>query len=283
MKPHRTAVRDYGAEPQQKQWSQPMKNIITAVTAAALSSAVFAEMPVDEIVHRANQAAYYAGQDGRADVEMKIADKDGNVRTREFSLLRMNTEGGNQRFYVFFKKPADLYKQVFLVWKEADEGKDDSRWMWLPALNLKRSIAPGDKRTSFVGSDFVYEDVSGRSLHEDTHELIETTDTQYVVRNTPKKPDEVSFAYYTVKIDKETFLPRRAEYFDKNGKLCRIVEATRVETIQGFPTVTESVVKDLNTGGSTVNVFRNIEYNIGLQESIFTERFLRRPPREVTR
>jgi hypothetical protein len=68
----------------------------------------------------------------------------------------MNTDNGNQRFYVYFKKPADLYKQVFLVWKEVGEGKDDSRWMWLPALNLKRSIAPGDKRTSFVGSDFVY-------------------------------------------------------------------------------------------------------------------------------
>lgn len=260
-----------------------MKRLMTVILTAAAAIGASAGLTADEIVNKANQAAYYAGKDGRADVEMKILDKSGNLRTREFSLLRMNTEGGNQRFYVFFKKPADLYKQVFLVWKETAEGKDDSRWMWLPALNLKRSIAPGDKRTSFVGSDFVYEDVSGRSLHEDTHELVETTDSQYVIRNTPKKPDEVTFSYYTVKIDKETFLPRLAEYYDRNGKLYRIVEATRVETIQGFPTVTESVVKDLNTGGSTVNTFSNIEYNIGLNENIFTERFLRRPPREVTR
>ena len=163
------------------------------------------------------------------------------------------------------------------------EGKEGSRWMWLPALNLKRSIAPGDKRTSFVGSDFVYEDVFDRSLKEDTHELIETTDTQYVVKNTPTKPGDVEFSYYIVQIDKETFLPRKAEYFARNGKLYRTVEATKVETIQGFPTVTESVVKDLNTGGSTVSRFSNIEYNIGFKENIFTERFLRRPPREVTR
>ena len=32
-----------------------------------------------------------------------------------------------------------------------------------------------------------------------------------------------------------------------------------------------------------INKFNNIEYNIGLNENIFTERFLRRPPREVTR
>jgi hypothetical protein len=244
---------------------------------------VQAELSVDEIVNKANLAAYYAGTDGRAEVEMNIIDKSGSTRTRKFALLRMNTDGGSQKFYVYFKEPADLYKQVFLVWKEVDEGKDDSRWMWLPALNLKRSIAPGDKRTSFVGSDFVYEDVSGRNLREDTHELVETTAMQYVVKNTPKKPDDVEFSTYTVWIDKDTFLPRKAEYLDKNGKPYRIVEATKIETIQSFPTVTESVVKDLNAGGSTVNTFSNIDYNIGLDENIFTERFLRRPPREVTK
>ena len=122
---------------------------------------------------------------------MKIIDKSGSARTREFTLLRMNTKNGTQKFYVYFKKPADLYKQVFLVWKEVDEGKDDSRWMWLPALNLKRSIAPGDKRTSFVGSDFVYEDVSGRNLREDRHELMDTTGTQYIIKNTPVDPKSV--------------------------------------------------------------------------------------------
>lgn len=259
-----------------------MKKLLTACAAVALSSVVYAQLSVDEIVTKANEAAYYAGDDGRADVAMTITDKSGSTRTRKFTILRLDTEGGNQKFYVYFKEPADLYKQVFLVWKEVAEGKNDSRWMWLPALNLKREIAPGDKRTSFVGSDFVYEDVSGRNLKEDQHELVETTETQYVVKNTPRNPGDVEFSYYTVRIDKDTFLPRKAEYYDKNGKLYRTVEATKVETIQGFPTVTESVVKDLNTGGSTVNTFSNVKYNIGLDQQIFTERFLRRPPREVT-
>lgn len=260
-----------------------MKKLCTVLALAATACIVQAEMNVEEIVTKANKASYYAGQDGRADVEMKIIDSSGTSRTREFTLLRMNEKNGNQKFYVYFKKPADLYKQVFLVWKEIDPDKDDSRWMWLPALNLKRSIAPGDKRTSFVGSDFVYEDVSGRNLKEDTHELLETTDTQYVIKNTPNDPEDVEFSYYTLKIDKTTFLPKIAEYFDKNGKLYRTVEATKTETIQDYPTVTESVVKDLNTGGSTENTFKNIKYDIGLKENIFTERFLRRPPREVTR
>jgi hypothetical protein len=166
------------------------------------------------------------------------------------------------------------------VWKHADKN-DDDRWLWIPALNLVKRIAPGDKRTSFVGSDFVYEDVSGRRLDQDTHELMETTDEFYKVRNTPKDPGSVEFAYYDVWIDKTTFLPRKAEYIDRNGKHYRTVEATKIETIQGYPTVTESVARDLITGSSTTNVFSDVEYSIGLNERIFTERFLRRPPREV--
>lgn len=258
-----------------------MKTLITAVLTLA-SVHAFA-LTVDEIVDKANQAAYYAGNDGQADVRMVITDSSGGERIREFRILRLNTGAGTQKFYVYFKEPADVRNQVFMVWKEVAQDKDDSRWLFLPALNLVKPIAPGDKRTSFVGSDFVYEDVSGRALREDNHELIQETDTQYLIKNTPKNPGAVDFSEYTVAVDKTTFLPVKAEYLDKNGKLFRRVEAVKVETVQGHPTVTESRVDDLARGGHTVNFFSNIQYDTGLKEMIFTERFLRRPPREATR
>jgi outer membrane lipoprotein-sorting protein len=258
-----------------------MKKWITALLVLASVNA-FA-LTVDEIVEKANQAAYYSGEDGQADVEMVITDAGGGERVREFRILRLNTGEGTQKFYVYFKEPADVRRQVFMVWKEVEQGKDDSRWLFLPALNLVKPIAPGDKRTSFVGSDFVYEDVSGRALWEDTHELVKETDTHYIVKNVPKNPGAVDFSEYTVQIDKETFLPVKAEYLDKNGKLYRRVEATKIETIPGFPTVMESKVTDLARGTHTVNSFSNVQYNIGLDERLFSERFLRRPPREATR
>ena len=235
-----------------------------------------AELTADEIVAKANQAAYYAGDDGRASVKMVISDG----RKREFNIIRMDSkEGLDQKFYVYFKAPSDVRKMSFLVWKKA--GGDDDRWLFVPALNLVKRIAPGDKRTSFVGSDFLYEDVSGRSLDEDTHELVETTDTQYVVKNIPKDKKAVKFSSYTVWIDKNTFIPNKSEYLDKNGKLYRRLESTKIETIQDIPTVTEMVASDLAAGTKTVNTFSNIKYNIGLKDRVFTERFLRRPPREV--
>ena len=252
-----------------------MMAVVAAVSLATAAQA--SDLTADEIVAKANDAAYYAGNNGRATVSMSLSDG----RSRDFVILRKDVQGGlDQKFYVYFKAPADVRKMSYLVHKRP--GKDDDRWLFLPALNLVKRIAPGDKRTSFVGSDFLYEDVSGRGLDEDTHELAETTGTQYVVNNTPKNPASVEFASYRVWIDKDTFLPRKAEYLDKNGKLYRRVSSEKIQTIQGHPTPTEQKAEDVARGTSTTITFSEIKYDIGLKDRIFTERFLRRPPREVT-
>jgi outer membrane lipoprotein-sorting protein len=251
--------------------------LILLVAAAARAGAQEA-LTADAIMAKANQAFYYAGADGRSDVTMTINDAQGGTRTRELTILRRN-EGEDQKFYVYFKAPADVRKMAYLVWKKT--GGDDDRWLFLPALNLEKRIAPGDKRTSFAGSDFFYEDVSGRSLKDDEHALAETTDKAYVILNTPKDKRSAEFASYKVWIDKATFLPMRSEYVDANGKVIRTIESEKVETIDGFPTVTSAVARDVAANTFTRNVFTNVKYGIGLNPSIFSQRFLRRPPREV--
>ena len=143
------------------------------------------ELTVNEIVEKANLASYYAGNDGKSDVKMTITDSQGRQRVREFRILRMDLEdGGEQKFYVYFKKPSDVAKMVFMVWKHL--GVNDDRWLYLPALDLVRRIDASDKRSSFVGSHFIYEDVSGRGVEEDSHELIDTTEKYYKIKMSQK-------------------------------------------------------------------------------------------------
>jgi outer membrane lipoprotein-sorting protein len=247
-----------------------------------LAGAAAAAPTVNEIVTKANLASYYAGDDGVARATMVITDASGRTREREFTILRKDLEdGGHQDYYVYFHKPGDVRKTVFLVQKKVDA--DDDRWMYLPALDLVKRIAASDKRTSFVGSHFLYEDVSGRGVEEDTHTLEEETDQHYVLLNTPVNTTGVEFASYRLWIDKATFLPVKAEYTDPQGTVYRRVEALKTETIDGYPTVTESRVEDLNTGASTVMTFKKVAYDQGLPEKIFTERYLRKPPRQYIR
>jgi len=258
-------------------------NALTVAFVAGLSLAALAAEPtVDEIVNKANLAAYYQGDDGRASVHMVITDAQGRTRTREFVILRRDVkDGADQKFYVYFQKPADVRKMVYMVWKHVDG--DDDRWLYLPALDLVKRIAASDKRTSFAGSHFLYEDVSGRSITDDTHTLVETTAEHYVLNNVPKDPKSVEFASYKLWIDKKTFLPMKAEYLGSDGKTQRIVEALEVKDIQGFPTVVKSRVTDLRSGGNTVSTFADIRYNVRLPDRVFTERYLRRAPRRHLR
>lgn len=234
---------------------------------------------VNEIIEKANEASYYKGNDGKALVEMAIKDKNGKTRTRSFIILRKNkADSKDQLFYVYFKKPADVRKMVFMVHKHVD--KNDDRWLFLPALNLVKRIAASDKRTSFVGSDFLYEDVSGRNPKDDDHVLVKTDEKHFIIKSTPKVTKGVEFTHYKVWIDKKSFLPLKAEYF-KGDKKYRSVEAAETKTIQGFHTITKSTVKNLETGSETTLTFSNIKYDNGFKDTLFTERYLRRAPKEA--
>ncbi|WP_370337306.1 outer membrane lipoprotein-sorting protein [Parvularcula marina] len=264
-----------------------LRNLIASTAIAfALGAPVFAQdaPAVQDIVNKASATAYYQGQDGKAKVKMEIKDEQGRTRSREFTILRTdvgNVDNGDQKFYVLFDLPADVKGTAFMVWKHMEA--DDDRWLYLPALDLVKRIAASDERTSFVGSHFFYEDVSGRGPAEDTHELVEVTDDYYIVDSTPKNTGAVEFSKFRNYIHKESFIPVKTEYFDAQGNIYRTYTAQAVDVIEGHPTVTKSEMTDTNMGGSTTLTYETVEYDVGLPDDVFSERYLRTPPRRYMR
>lgn len=243
-------------------------------------------MSADDIINKSNLASYYSGDDVKATIKMHITDSRGRERYREMTILRKDIkDGGRQNFYVFFHKPTDVSRMVFLVWKNID--KDDDRWLYIPAIDLVKRIAGSDKRSSFAGGVFTYEDVSGRRPGDDKHTLLKEEDINgrpaYVIKNEPKDKDQVEFSYYISWIDKKTMIPVKGDYFDKNGKLYRTIEVKDIETIGGFPTATKAIATNLESGLKTTIEFNDVKYNVGINKKIFKERYLRKPPKEVKR
>jgi len=244
------------------------------------------------IVAESQRAFYYAAEDMKALVTMALIDKDGNRRTRVMTMLRLDErDGGNQKYFVYFHEPGDVRRVVFMVWKYPD--KEDTRWLFIPAVDLIRQIAADDKRSSFVGSDFTYEDVSGRDVSADTHALLREEQlgarNTHVIQSVPK-----AAADYTKRVswvDTESLLPVKEEYYDAQDQLFRVFTADRIEDIRvgegqagtTFPTVMTRTMTNVKTGHRTEVTFDSIAYNVGLKDEDFSERRMRRPPSDWIR
>ncbi len=234
-----------------------------------------------EIVKKYHEAFYYQGKDFKARVEMKLINRNGKVRFRELTMLRKNEgpPGGNQKYFIYFHRPADVRRMSFMVYKYPD--RDDDRWLYIPALNMVKRIAAKDKLTSFVGSDFTYEDVSGRDIGEDTHEFLREEEIGgqhvYVIKSTPKVKDTY-YSYRIRWIDKETFLPLKEEYYNARDEVIKVFHADEIKVIKGYPTIVKRSMKNIESGHRTEVVFTDVDYDTGIKDQLFSERYLKRPP-----
>lgn len=264
-----------------------MKRVIIVTQFLILSLLVFSINAQDatELMKKSHLAYYYAGNDGLAEVNMTLIDKKGKERNREFYMLRLDlTDGGNQNYYTYFKKPSDVSRLTFMVHKSPDG--NDKRWIYVPAVDLVKPISADDKNSSFVGSDFSYEDVSGRHWTEDTHALKGDGEIDgkavYIIESIPKE-EYKGFSRKVSYIDKSILLPLKEEYFDKRDKLIRVFTANKIEEISGIPTVTVRSMENLKKNSKTIVEFTSIQYNIGITEDLFTERYLKNPPRKYVK
>ncbi len=254
---------------------------------SSLSSVAKADSAA-EIMQRSQDAYYYAGSDAKGRLLMELIDRNGGKRVRDMTMLRRNQEQkGEQKYFMYFHEPGDVRRFTFMIWKYL--AKDDDRWIYVPAVDLIRRIAAEDKYSSFVGSDFSYEDVSGRDVAEDTHSILreEKLGEQDVIVIESLPRDKAAFTRRISWIDKENHLPLMEEYYDAQNQLHRVFTADVIENITAgeggeghvYPTIMKRTMKNVRTGHRTEVTVMSINYDLGLEDADFSERRMRRPPR----
>lgn len=257
-----------------------LKALVGAALLATAPALTLAQTPSpEEIVQKQLSSFYLAGKDFQGKVSMRLTNAQGAKRERVMNMLRINVGNqGDQRYLISFEAPADVRGMGFLVWKYAR--KEDDRWLYFPALKAVKRVAADDKRSSFVGSDFTYEDISGRDADEEKHSLLREEKVgdrpTFVVESRPKAP--ASYSRRVSWIDRDRWLPLKEEYYDGEGKLQRTFKAEKVEDIGGHWTVTGRSMVNAQTGHRTDVTFTSVRYDLGLAEDLFSERSLRNPP-----
>ncbi len=250
-----------------------------------ISFSAFAENAF-EIMKKAEKASYYQGKDGMGQMLMKVYASDNAKPIKKmFYMMRLNVgNNGRQMFFTYFTAPSDIRRTTFLVHKYMD--KDDFRRLYIPSSDKVIAIAGSRKQDPFMGSDFAYEDVSGRNIRNDNHKFLgkEKIDGVecFVVESTPKAEFKKNDKYSKIKawIATTDYLPRKVEFYNQAGKLWKVYTSEKIKNIGGFPTILKRTMRTVTTGTHTVILVnpKKVRYNVGFKEDLFSERSLKNPP-----
>ena len=134
--------------------------------------------------------------------------------------------------------------------------------------------------TCLAGGGAVAEDV----VNVDTHTVLREDKLNevpvWVIESVPKDEDYSGYARRLSFIAQDLFLPLREEYYDEKGELERVFTAEVVETSDGIETITTRKMENVQEKRYTTVSFGKIDYNVGITEDVFTQRYLKNPPRE---
>lgn len=236
----------------------------------------------DEVARRVRDRD--VGRDSRAEMRMRLFDRQGRARERVMTLLMLRgTKGAGDRTLVRFTYPNDIRNTAFLVW-EHDEA-DDERFLYLPALGRVRRIAGEEKQESFVGSDLSYEDIGGRDVNDYTYAFVNpdaswtasdgTTHPAWALESRAKDP-RATYPRSVSLILKDRFIVVHAETFNARNERVKVFDVRRLERVDGIWTVLELTVINERDKTRTELTTTSIRYNTGLTEADFERRQLER-------
>lgn len=210
-------------------------------------------------------------------IKMELIDKNGAVNSRIVETWGMEEgEDDLNRMVMIFHEPASVKNTRFLV--AENKNRDDDKFIYLPALKKVRRIAASEGSSSFMGTDMTYDDMGTRDIEQDSHDLIKEEKYSnydcYVVKAVSVDPDDSQYSQRITWFDKATWVPVKIELYDKKGKMEKVMDVSKMEKVQGYWSVLETSMKNVQTGHSTKLTVGKLLYNEKLNPRLFTPNFL---------
>ena len=215
------------------------------------------------------------GMDSRIEMKMVLNDSRGRITERSLFLLRKENDG-TSKVLLRFTDPQDIRGTSFLIWEHADE--EDERFLYLPALGRVRRIATSEKDENFAGTDFSYEDISGRKLGNYTYQLIEEEVIYenrkcYLLASYPKEMN-AKFPMIYSWVRKDNYVIIKAEYYNKREEIEKTFHVLKLDKVDGIWTSLELLMENHKMNHKTFSRVTNVEYNQGIPDIRFDKREL---------
>lgn len=219
-----------------------------------------------------------SGGDMESELTMTLENSRGSARERKIRQFRADFDGVEKKI-MFFLAPADVRNTSFMNWSYTGEGRDEDRWIYLPALKRIKRISSESGGDSFMGSDFTYDDLGERHPSLDEHRVLgeETVRGErcYVVESVPLDSD-APYSRTVSWVVKDTWIGMKKEFYDSDGELLKVLSVHEYGTFEGIFVLLEFEMENVQTGHSTRMKLENVTLDSGVSRDMFTERAMQR-------
>lgn len=243
-------------------------NVVTDVNAAADARRIM------EAVYRQDTS-----QDTAWQAFMDVYDKKGGLRRKKFVFRKLGALG-NSKTLVRFLDPGEVRGVGLLTINQG--GQKDRQWLYTPAIQRTRRIAPQERDRRFLGTDFTNEDMQERVLDDFSYKMIIESDwidgrKTYKIEARPVAPDRSQYQYIYLWVPVDVPYVILAQMFDKQGKMIREYHATDLVKISNIWVAKKVEMASKTENTRTLMVIEDIKFNTGLNESLFSQQTLERP------
>jgi hypothetical protein len=202
---------------------------------------------------------------------MEVWDKKGKVRLKKFLFRRMGSPG-NSKTLVRFTDPPDVRGLGLL---SINRKGASNQWLYTPAIQRVRRVAPQERSRAFLGTDFSNEDMTERALDDFEYRLLSESEVTGGVRTfkieaRPVSPErsQYKFIYVWVPLDIPCII--QTELYGEKGQKVRVLHATDLEKISGIWVTKRLEMTSPVDNTKTIFRIEDIRFNTGLKEDLFT-------------
>lgn len=226
------------------------------------------------------------GDDQRSRLTIILRDKDNNEKKNVYRRLWKDYRGEAgvaDKMVLLTEFPPDAEGAAFMRWAYTPAvDRNADQWIYLPVLKKIRRVSVRDPSDSFLGSDLTYADISGRSIDADQHRLVQTLQRGkqdvYAVESVPVNKGDALYSktvsWFVKDQNWDSCTKRQVDYYDKKGEPLK-QQILKWQSVKNAWVWDEVVVKNVQTGHSSVFRVTDVQVNVGLRDDDFTERALR--------
>lgn len=216
---------------------------------------------------------YNSGMKAPGDVEMSMVmniHNGGLVKTRELKAWTKNNTGADDWRVMKFLSPADMAGIGLLIMAE------NQMYLYLPEFHRIRRIASSNKKSSFQGSDFSYDDLGAVDFSAAYSSTIMKEDDQtWLLELSRKANSDKPYKRILLNVAKQNYMPQSMEMFDDRGEPWKRMEY-KIKQVGKYNIISFIKIEDKKKSSFTTLEMKDIKLDQGIAGDIFTQRFLKR-------